>query len=135
VYHQTVHPSHLYYYLRTFTSAPLIHQPRHNQEANHSAAEERKYKKNPRIRLACDMAPPSAIEVSAETDTTGVTIPNPLTAPITSNDILGRRKKANKSQWGIAAGSNTANFRQKSYENKPKAKRWDRKYYFNVTMI
>jgi aromatic amino acid aminotransferase I len=81
------------------------------------------------------MVPPSAIEVSAETDTTGVTIPNPLTAPITSNDILGRRKKANKSQWGIAAGSNTANFRQKSYESKPKAKRWDRKYFFNVTII
>ncbi|KAH4057364.1 hypothetical protein HBI38_117920 [Parastagonospora nodorum] len=71
------------------------------------------------------MAPPSAIEVSAETDTSGITIPNPLTAPITSNDIFGRRKKALQSQWGIAAASDTANFRQKSYENKPKAKRWD----------
>jgi aromatic amino acid aminotransferase I len=73
------------------------------------------------------MAPPSAIEVSAETDTSGVMIPNPLTAPITSNDIYGRRKKMNKSQWGIAAASDTANFRQKTYENKPKAKRWARK--------
>jgi aromatic amino acid aminotransferase I len=80
------------------------------------------------IKLAYNMAPPSAIEVSAETDTTGITIPNPLTAPITSNNIFGRRKKANKSQWGIAAASDTANFRQKSYENKPKAKCWDRKY-------
>jgi aromatic amino acid aminotransferase I len=74
------------------------------------------------------MAPPSAIEVSAETDTSGITIPNPLTAPITSNDIFGRRKKALQSQWGIAAASDTANFRQKSYENKPKAKRWEREF-------
>jgi aromatic amino acid aminotransferase I len=73
------------------------------------------------------MVPPAAIEVSAETDTTGVTIPDPLTAPIMSNDILGRRKKTNKSQWGVAAASDTASFRQKSYSNKPKAKRWDRK--------
>jgi aromatic amino acid aminotransferase I len=77
------------------------------------------------------MAPPSAIEVSAETDTTGVTIPNPLTAPIGSNEILGRRKKTNKSQWGIAAASDTANFRLKAYDSKPKAKRWDRKHYLH----
>jgi aromatic amino acid aminotransferase I len=75
------------------------------------------------------MVPPSAVEVSAETDTTGITIPNPLTVPVASNDIFGRRKKTNKSQWGIAAASDTANFRLKSYENKPKAKRWDRKHY------
>jgi len=80
------------------------------------------------------MAPPSAIEVSAESDTTGITIPNPLIAPITSNDIFGRRKKANKSQWGIAAASDTANFRLKSYEKKPKAKRWDRKYLFSILL-
>jgi aromatic amino acid aminotransferase I len=73
------------------------------------------------------MAPPSAIEVLAETDTTGITIPNPLTAPIASNDILGRRKQTNRTQWGIAAASDTANFRLKSYESKRKAKRWDRK--------
>lgn len=72
------------------------------------------------------MAPPSAIEVSAETDTSGITIPNPLTAPVQSNEILGRRKKANKSQWGTAAPSNTANFRLKSYDHRPKAKRWER---------
>jgi aromatic amino acid aminotransferase I len=71
------------------------------------------------------MAPPSAIEVSAVTDTTGITASNPLTAPITSNDIFGRRKKASNSQWGIAAASDTANFRLRSYEGKPKAKRWD----------
>lgn len=67
------------------------------------------------------------MEVTAETDTTGITLPNPLTAQIASNDIFGRRKKASSSQWGTAAASDTANFRIKSYENKPKAKRWDRK--------
>lgn len=72
------------------------------------------------------MAPPSAIEVSAVTDTSGVTIPNPLTAPVKSNEIHGRRKKTNKGQWGVAAPSDTANFRLKSYDHKPKARRWDR---------
>lgn len=72
------------------------------------------------------MAPPSAIEVTAESDTSGITIPDPLIAPITSNEIFGRRKKANNSQWVLAAGCDTANFRHKSYSHKPKAKRWDR---------
>jgi aromatic amino acid aminotransferase I len=72
------------------------------------------------------MAPPSAIEVEAVTDTSGVTIPNPLMAPIKSNDILGRRTKADKRQWGVAAPSDTSKFRLGNYEGKPKAKRWDR---------
>jgi len=79
------------------------------------------------------MAPPSAIEVTAETDTSGITLPNPLTAPITSNDIFGRRKKASNSQWGTAAASDTANFRLKSYEKKPKAKRWDRECHLSCS--
>lgn len=74
------------------------------------------------------MAPPSAIEVSGETDTTGITIPNPLTAPVASNEIHGRRKKTKHSQWGVAAPADTANFRLRSYEGKPKAKRWNRMY-------
>ncbi|CAO2656826.1 Nn.00g056290.m01.CDS01 [Neocucurbitaria sp. VM-36] len=71
------------------------------------------------------MAPPSAIEVSAVTDTSGITIPNPLTAPVKSNEILGRRKKAHSAQWGVAAPSNSTNFRLNSYDHKPKAKRWE----------
>ncbi|KAF2132724.1 aromatic amino acid aminotransferase 1 [Dothidotthia symphoricarpi CBS 119687] len=71
------------------------------------------------------MAPPSAIEVSAVSDTSGVTIPNPLTASVESNEIHGRRIKVNKGQWGVAAPSNTANFRLKSHDHKPKARRWD----------
>lgn len=73
---------------------------------------------------------PSAIEVEAVTDTSGITIPNPLTVPIKSNEIYGRRRKADKSQWGTAAPANSANFRHRSYDDKPKAKRWDRKHCF-----
>ncbi len=72
------------------------------------------------------MAPPSAIEVSAVSDTTGVTLPNPLTVPVQSNEIRGRRRKTNAAQWGVAAPSDTANFRLNSYDHKPKAKRWNR---------
>ncbi|KAI4701498.1 hypothetical protein J4E81_003238 [Alternaria sp. BMP 2799] len=70
------------------------------------------------------MSPPSAVEVSAVSDTSGVTIPNPLSAPVLSNEILGRRKKTTAAQWGVAAPSDTANFRFKSHDHKPKAKRW-----------
>ncbi|KAF2750894.1 PLP-dependent transferase [Sporormia fimetaria CBS 119925] len=72
------------------------------------------------------MAPPAALEVEAVTDTTGVTIPDPLKAPVPkSNDIRGRRKKADKAQWGVAAPSDSANFRQGNYDDKPLARRWD----------
>ncbi|KAF2786405.1 aromatic amino acid aminotransferase 1 [Melanomma pulvis-pyrius CBS 109.77] len=71
------------------------------------------------------MAPPSAIEVQAVTDTSGVTIPDPLSAPVKSNEINGRRKKTVKGQWGTAAPADSVNFRQRSHEHKPKARRWD----------
>ncbi|KAH7124002.1 aromatic amino acid aminotransferase 1 [Dendryphion nanum] len=71
------------------------------------------------------MAPPSAIEVEAVTDTSGVTLPNPLSVPVKTNEILGRRKKTDKSQWGVAAPCASVNFRHRSYDHKPKAKRWD----------
>lgn len=70
------------------------------------------------------MSPPSAVEVSAVSDTSGVTIPNPLSAPVQSNEIHGRRKKTTAAQWGVAAPSDTANFRLKSHDHKPKAKQW-----------
>ena len=70
------------------------------------------------------MSPPSAVEVSAISDTSGVTIPNPLSAPVQSNEIHGRRKKTAASQWGVAAPADTTNFRLKSHGHKPKAKQW-----------
>lgn len=77
------------------------------------------------------MAPPSAIdpppEVTAISDTAGVTLPDFLAAPIKSNEIGLRRRKARAGQWGIAAPSDTRDFRFRKYEGKPKAKRWDRK--------
>jgi aromatic amino acid aminotransferase I len=75
------------------------------------------------------MAPPGAIDVEAVTDTTGVTLPNPLAAPIPkNNEIFGRRRKTDKAQWGVAAPADSASFRQRSYEGLPKARRWDREY-------
>ncbi|CAI6280444.1 unnamed protein product [Periconia digitata] len=71
------------------------------------------------------MAPPAAIEVLGDSDTTGITIPDPLAVPIRTNDILGRRRKTESRQWGTAAPCDTASFRLKSYAGKPKAKRWD----------
>lgn len=72
------------------------------------------------------MSPPAAIEVEAVTDTTGVTIPNPLSVPVKSNELNGRRRKTDKSQWGVAAPCDSVHFRQRNYDHKPKAKRWDR---------
>ncbi|KAH9873458.1 hypothetical protein IAQ61_004081, partial [Plenodomus lingam] len=72
----------------------------------------------------CNMAPPSAIEVSAVTDTSGVTLADPSSAPIQSSEILGKRRKTNKSQWVVAAPSDTSTFRLRSYDDKPLAKRW-----------
>lgn len=66
-------------------------------------------------------------EVEAVTDTTGVTIPDPLSAPLQINQIYGRRKKALKSQWGIAAPSTSDQFKSVSLKSKPKSKRWDSK--------
>lgn len=73
------------------------------------------------------MSPPSAIEVQAVTDTTGVTLPNPLTAPPKINDMYGRRKAQLNSQWGVAAASTSESFRLRDHSHKPMAKRWDRK--------
>jgi aromatic amino acid aminotransferase I len=72
------------------------------------------------------MAPPSAIGVQAVTDTTGVTLPNPLSVDVKSNEINGRRKKTAKGQWSVAAPADSVNFRHKDYSHKPMAKRWDR---------
>lgn len=71
--------------------------------------------------------PPAALEVEAIDDTHGVTIPDPLKAPLRINDVCGRRKKAEKSAWGTAAPSNVERYKSSTLASKPKAKRWDRK--------
>ena len=71
--------------------------------------------------------PPAAIEVEAVTGTTAVTIPDPFTAPLKTNELYGRRRKTEKSQWGVAAPVNSANFQLQKHNHKPMAKRWDRK--------
>ncbi|KAF2459894.1 pyridoxal phosphate-dependent transferase [Lineolata rhizophorae] len=72
--------------------------------------------------------PPGPMEVDAVTDTQGVTIPDPLTRPIRSNEILGRRKAPPKTQWGVAAAAHSSSFRQGPSEGKPKARRWDHRF-------
>ena len=84
------------------------------------------------------MAPPGAIdpapEVTAITDTAAVTLPDFLAAPIQSNEIGKRRRKARAGQWGIAAPSDSRDFRFRNYEGKPMAKRLDREYNFLYTL-
>jgi len=75
------------------------------------------------------MAPPGPIEVEAVSDTTGVTFPDPFSISVKANEVSGRRKKADTSQWGVAAPCTTAQFKSScSLKSKPKAKRWDRKF-------
>ncbi|KAL1383841.1 aromatic amino acid aminotransferase 1 [Phyllosticta capitalensis] len=68
---------------------------------------------------------PHNVEVEAITDTTGVPLPDPLTAAMPINDIRGRRKKAEKTTWGVAAPASSERFKSYSHTHKPKAKRWD----------
>ncbi|QDS67717.1 hypothetical protein FKW77_005735 [Venturia effusa] len=72
------------------------------------------------------MAPPGPIEVEAVSDTQGHTIRDPFSLPLRVNDIYGRRKRAEKSQWGPAAPSRSSQFKSHTtLKSKPKAKRWD----------
>lgn len=71
------------------------------------------------------MAPPSAtdIDVYAVSDTSGVTIPNPLSL----HGIPKRRAAAGKLIAGIAAVSNVESFKgDTQHVHKEKARRWDR---------
>lgn len=71
------------------------------------------------------MAPSAAIETEAVTDTSTITVLNPLAAPLKINELYGRRKTPLKSQWGVAAVSNSELFKLRPQEGKPKAKNWD----------
>jgi hypothetical protein len=88
------------------------------------------------------MAPPTAIDVEAVTDTEAFVIPDPLTV----NGVSARRAKAGKLIAGVAAATSSDQFKtpvsiplpnqvlglaqQVTDESqatwKPKAKRWDR---------
>lgn len=72
------------------------------------------------------MAPPGMnIEVLAETDTTAVTLPEPLTI----SGIGKRRTAAGRLIAGVAAVSDVEAFKgHTSHLHKPLARRWDREY-------
>lgn len=68
------------------------------------------------------MAPPSAIEVVPETDTTGFTRPNPLTV----SSVAKRRAATGKLIAGVAAVADVETYKgHTSHLYKPKAKRLD----------
>lgn len=74
-------------------------------------------------RIYIDMAPPSAIEVTAESDTTGITIPNPLTI----QGVQKRRAASGRLVAGVAAVADVETFKGlKQHSHKPSARRWDR---------
>lgn len=68
------------------------------------------------------MAPPTAIDVHADSDTSAIVLPNPLDI----NGITENRKKAGKLMAGVAAYSDSDHFKSPWTHTKPKAKRWDR---------
>ncbi|CZR50475.1 related to ARO8-aromatic amino acid aminotransferase I [Phialocephala subalpina] len=70
------------------------------------------------------MAPPSAIDIVAVSDTEAITIPDP-----TIDGIASRRLKAGKLVAGTASATNSALFKS-PFTGKPKAKRWD--HYITV---
>jgi hypothetical protein len=78
------------------------------------------------LRQIAKMAIHHDQEVDAITDTEAVPKTNVLLAPIKSNDIYGRREKAEKSQWGAAAFATSHSFKFDKGKGKPRAKRWDR---------
>ena len=69
------------------------------------------------------MAPPIAVSVEADSDTSAVTIPNPLTL----ESVAKRRAAQGKLLAGVAATADTAAFKGFAHDHKPRAKRWDRK--------
>lgn len=72
-----------------------------------------------------NMAIDPNLEVEAITDTSGVTVTDPLLRPVRVNEVRGRRKRAEKSQWGVAAHASSESFKSIPGKGKPKAHRWD----------
>ena len=73
--------------------------------------------------FSATMAPPAAIEVLAETDTSTFTIPDRLTL----QSVAKRRAASGKVNAGVAAAADVEAFKGATQHlHKPKAKRWDR---------
>lgn len=73
------------------------------------------------------MAPPAAIDVLPESDTTTFTQPDRLTI----QGVAKRRAAEGRLVAGVAAIADVERFKGRSvHAHKPKAKRWDREYFF-----
>lgn len=71
------------------------------------------------------MAPPAAIDVLPESDTTTFTQPDRLTI----QGVAKRRAAEGRLVAGVAAIADVERFKGRSvHAHKPKAKRWDREY-------
>ncbi|KAI9695638.1 MAG: Aromatic/aminoadipate aminotransferase 1 [Bogoriella megaspora] len=67
------------------------------------------------------MAPPVAVEIKADSDTSAIVIPDPLTI----GNVAKSRTAAGKLIAGVAAPTHSSRFKANRHEHKPKAKRWD----------
>lgn len=74
------------------------------------------------------MAPPPPAAIDDAPSTTPASHGGVTDGPMRLEDIYARRKKSDKSQWGIAAPSRSELFKAYSHTHKPKAKRWDSKF-------
>lgn len=78
------------------------------------------------------MAPPAAIEVLPETDTSTFTVPDPLTI----QSVAKRRAASGKLVAGVAAAADVDSFKgQTQHLHKPKAKRWDCTSFFSLPCL
>lgn len=74
------------------------------------------------------MAPPAAIDVLPESDTSTFTLPDRLTI----QGVAKRRAAEGRLVAGVAALADVDRFKgRKAHAHKPKAKRWDREYSIN----
>jgi len=77
--------------------------------------------------LSCVMAPPAAIEVLPESDTSTFTLPDRLTI----QGVAKRRAAEGRLVAGVAAVADVERFKGRTvHSHKAKARRWDRKCSF-----
>jgi aromatic amino acid aminotransferase I len=75
------------------------------------------------------MAPPAAIEVLPESDTSTFTLPDRLTI----QGVAKRRAVEGRLIAGVAAVADVERFKGRTvHAHKAKARRWDRKYPFGI---
>lgn len=81
------------------------------------------------LLLSCAMAPPAAIDVLPESDTSTFTLPDRLTI----QGVAKRRAVEGRLVAGVAAVADVDRFKGRTvHAHKAKARRWDRKCIFQL---